>query len=119
MAKRQLTSSNEVPFTMKEAYLEGGRPHNLDFILERAWVEARWEPLFARVVSTIEDALNRAGWMPDDVDQVALIGGSAMVPMFHRTVAAVFPDRPVLLPPRADVAVALGAVLLTARFGSE
>ena len=29
---------------MKEAYLDGGRPHNLDFTLERSWVEARWEP---------------------------------------------------------------------------
>jgi molecular chaperone DnaK len=104
---------------MREAYMENGRPHNLDFTLERAWVESRWEPLFARAVSTIEDALRRAAWQPGDVDQVALIGGSSMVPMFHRTVAGMFPDRPVLLPPRADVAVALGAVLLTARFGVE
>jgi hypothetical protein len=31
----------------------------------------------------------------------------------------VFPQQQVLLAPRADVAVALGAVLLTARFGTE
>jgi molecular chaperone DnaK (HSP70) len=119
MAKRQLTVETCVPFTMREAYLEQGRPHNLDFQLERPWVEARWAPLFARAASAIEDTLRRAGWGPDDVDQVALIGGTAQVPLFHRTVASVFPGRPVLLPPRADVAVALGAVLLTARFGSE
>jgi molecular chaperone DnaK len=119
MAKRQLTVDESVPFAMREAYVERGRPHNLDFILERTWVEARWESLLARAVATIEEALRRAGWQPGDVDQVALIGGSSMVPMFHRTVAQMFPDRPVLLPPRADVAVALGAVLLTARFGNE
>lgn len=119
MAKRQLTADASVPFAMREAYVEHGRPHDIDFVLERAWVEARWVPLFGRVVSAIEDTLNRAGWRPSDVDQVALIGGSSLVPMFHRTVASVFPSQRVLLAPRADVAVALGAVLLTARFGHE
>jgi molecular chaperone DnaK len=119
MAKRQLSTDAAVPFAMREAYVEHGKAHNLDFTLERAWVEARWVPLFGRAVATIEDALNRAGWRPSDVDQVALIGGGSLVPMFHRTVASVFPNQPVLLAPRADVAVALGAVLLTARFGSE
>lgn len=119
MAKRQLTVDASVPFAMRDAYVEHGRSHNLDFVLERAWVEARWVPLFGRVVSTIEEALTRAGWRPADVDQVALIGGSALVPMFHRTVSSVFPQQDVLLAPRADVAVALGAVLLTARFGAE
>jgi molecular chaperone DnaK len=119
MAKRQLTSAAEVPVTMKEAYVENGRPHNLDFTLERSWVEARWEPLFARASQSIADALHRAGWRREEVDQVALIGGSSLVPMFHRTVSSMFPGQPVLLSPRADVSVALGAVLLTARFGSE
>jgi molecular chaperone DnaK (HSP70) len=119
MAKRQLTSEAAVPFAMREAYVENGRAHNLDFVLERAWVESRWEPLFQRAIVAIEDGLRRAGWRADEVDQVALIGGGAMVPMFHRTVARMFPGKAVLLPPRADVAVALGAVLLTARFGSE
>jgi molecular chaperone DnaK len=119
MAKRQLTVDEAVPFAMREAYVESGRPQNLDFTLERSWVEARWETLFARVAETVEEGLCRAGWEPRDVDQVALIGGGAMVPMFHRTIAAIFPNRPVLLPPRADVAVAMGAVLLTARFSHE
>jgi molecular chaperone DnaK (HSP70) len=119
MAKRQLTAAAEVPFAMREAFLDGGRPHNLDFMLERSWVEAHWAPLFERAAETIEEALHRAGWRPDEVDHVALIGGSALVPMFARTVARVFPKRPVTLSPRADVSVAIGAVLLTARFGSS
>ena len=119
MAKRQLTVETEVPFVMREAYVDHGRAHHLDFRLDRAWVEARWAPLFARAVTVIETTLARAGWRHADVDQVALIGGSSLVPMFHRTVSAVFPAQPVLLSPRADVSVALGAVLLTARFGSE
>ena len=119
MAKRQLTAAAEVPFVMRDAYVSGGRAHHLDFKLERSWVDARWQPLFARVVSTIEDALRRAGWRPEEVDTVALIGGSALVPMFQRVVGGVFPGQSVVLSPRADVAVALGTVLLTARFGAE
>jgi molecular chaperone DnaK len=119
MAKRQLTAATEVPFTMREAYVDHGRAHHLDFTLERSWVEARWAPLFERAVESIYDALRRAGWRRDEVDHVALIGGSSLVPMFHRVVSGVFPNQPVLLSPRADVSVALGAVLLTARFGAE
>ena len=117
MAKRQLTASAEVPFAMREAYVADGRSHHLNFKLERPWVEARWAPLFARVVSAIDEALTSARWRREDVDQIALVGGSALVPMFQRTVAGVFPGQSVVLAPRADVAVALGAVLLTARFG--
>src|SRR6185295_6175569 len=80
MAKRQLTSANEVPFAMRDAYVDRGRSHNLDFTLERAWVEARWAPLFEHAASAVGDALRRAGWRPADVDQVALIGGGALVP---------------------------------------
>jgi molecular chaperone DnaK (HSP70) len=117
MAKRQLTAAAEVPFAMREAYVADGRSHHLNFLLERPWVEARWAPLFQRVVGAIEEALGRAQWRREDVDQIALVGGSALVPMFQRTVAGVFPGQSVVLAPRADVAVALGAVLLTARFG--
>ena len=119
MAKRQLTAAAEVPFSMRDAYVAGGRAHHLDFKLERSWVEERWAPLFARVVASIEEALRRAGWQHDQVDHVALIGGSALVPLFQRTVAGVFPGQSVVLAPRADVAVGIGAVLLTARFGAE
>jgi molecular chaperone DnaK (HSP70) len=119
MAKRQLTVETEVPFVMREAYVVAGRGHNLDFRLDRPWVEARWAPLFARAVDVITATLARAGWQHREVDQIALIGGSSLVPMFHRVVSSMFPDQPVLLSPRADVSVALGAVLLTARFGSE
>ncbi|HEX3476584.1 MAG TPA: Hsp70 family protein [Kofleriaceae bacterium] len=104
---------------MREACFAGGRSHHLDFKLERTWVEARWQPLLARAVTTIEHALQGAGWRADTVDQVALIGGSALVPMFQRVVAGVFPARAVTLAPRADVDVAVGTVLLTARFGAE
>jgi len=119
MAKRQLTAAADVPFAMRDAYVAGGRAHHLDFALERGWVEERWAPLFERVVIAIWDAMRRAGWQREDVDQVALIGGSALVPLFQRTVAGVFPGQSVVLAPRADVAVGIGAVLLTARFGAE
>jgi hypothetical protein len=31
--------------------------HHLDFKLGRTWVEARWQPLLARAVTTIEHTL--------------------------------------------------------------
>src|SRR5262249_19335534 len=94
-------------------------PTTFDVKLERTWVEARWQPLLARAVTTLEHALSCARWRADTGELVALIGGSARVPMFQRAVAGVFAARSVTLAPRAAVAVALGTVLLAARFGAE
>jgi molecular chaperone DnaK (HSP70) len=114
-AKRALSTGQAVPLTMKEAYIDNARPRDLQVNLDRTWVEGRWVPLFERVQTTILGLLQRAGWRPEDVGCVALIGGSALVPMFQRTVSAIFPGQEVVVSPFADVAVAKGAVLLTAR----
>ena len=117
-AKRQLSTHPDVRLHMREAYLADRRRHDLDVPLDRGWAEACWEAILARAVRTIRAALARAGWKPHDVDEVALIGGGAQIPALQRAIRELFVDRPVIVPPRADVSVALGAVLLTARFSS-
>ncbi|HUJ57888.1 MAG TPA: Hsp70 family protein [Kofleriaceae bacterium] len=116
--KRQLSTKRDVPFAMREAYVETGRSRDLEIVIDRAWAEARWQPLLERVQATILGLLQRAGWRADDVDRVALIGGGSLVPMFQRYVGAVFPEQQVIVAPMAEVAVARGAVLLSARHGA-
>jgi hypothetical protein len=82
-------------------------------------VEARWQPLRARAVTTLEHALQCAGWRADAWIRSRPTGGSALVPMFQCAVAGVFAARGVALAPRAAVAVALGTGLLAARCGAE
>ncbi len=118
-AKRQLSSDREVQLVMREAYVHGGRPHDLEVVLDRAWAEARWAPLVSRAQEVITELMSRSGWRFDDVDNVAMIGGTSLIPSFRRMVSGLFSPHRLLASPRADVSVALGAVLLTARFGSE
>jgi molecular chaperone DnaK (HSP70) len=68
-------------------------------------------------VPTIAHVLPCAGRRTGDVDQVAVIGGSAAGPDAQRIAASVFPARGVTSAPRADVAAAVSAMLVTARSG--
>lgn len=117
-AKRQLSHNAEAPLAMRDAYLANSRRHDLAVLLDRPWVEHCWHPILARAEATVIALLERAGWALDEVDEIALIGGGAHIPALQLAVRGLFPGRPIIVPPRADVSVALGAVLLTARFGA-
>lgn len=118
-AKRQLSTRKETTLSMKEAYVQAGRPRDLEVVLGREWVEAAWRPLIQRAAAVVTETLQQAQWKPDDVETIALIGGSSLVPLFRSTIGELFPGRSILISPQADLAVALGAALLTARFGPE
>jgi molecular chaperone DnaK (HSP70) len=116
-AKRQLSTHAQAGLQMKDAYLEMGRPKDLSVTIDRAWAEACWQPLFDRIQRCVNELIARVRWQHGDVDACALVGGSAQIPMFSAALEALFPGR-VAVAARSDVAVALGAALLTARFGA-
>ncbi len=113
--KRALSTATETPLSMREAYIEGGEARDLGLIIERSWVDPLWDPLFARATAEIVRVLAQASWAPSEVDQVALIGGSALVPRFQDHVRRLFPRPVVTVADNAHVAVATGATLLAAR----
>ena len=117
LAKRQLSSTRarEVPFAMTEAYVHDGRRHDLRFILDEVWACGVWSKLLARARAVIETALHRAGWAPDSVDVVGLVGGSSLTPAFRRIIGELFDPEKITIPHDAETAVAIGATLLTAR----
>jgi molecular chaperone DnaK len=114
-AKRALTTARETRLSMREAYLEGGEGRDLGLILERSWVEPLWDPLFVRATDEVRSVLTQASWTADDVDEVALIGGTSLVPRFQDHVRGLFPRLKVTASADAHVAVATGATLLAAR----
>jgi molecular chaperone DnaK (HSP70) len=115
--KRQLSVRTETQFTMTEAFVANGRPRSLDLKIDRPWVEERWRPLFDRALDVVDEVLVQAGWRPEGVDAVALIGGTALVPKFQQLIAEKFGRDRVTISPDADLAVAMGAALLTVRHG--
>ncbi len=114
-AKRALSGALETRLMMREAYLEGGLSRDINVILERAWVEPLWAPAFARASLAVDDTMARAGWRDELVDEVVLIGGSSLVPAYQALVRERFRHVQVTATDIANVAVAVGATLLTAR----
>jgi molecular chaperone DnaK len=117
IAKRALSGQAEVRFAMPEAFVVKGRTQPIDVTLQRTWAEERWAPLMQRADAIVDEALRRAGWDYGDVDRVALIGGTSFVPSFQRCIAARFGSDRMVVSPDADLAVAIGATLLTSRHG--
>ena len=116
--KRILSSRKDAQFTMSEAFTVAGKPRSLDLKIDRPWIEERWKPLFDRAIDVVDEVLRQAGWAPEDVGAVALIGGTSLVPKFQELIAAKFGRERVSVSPDADLAVAMGAALLTVRHGS-
>lgn len=113
--KRQLSTANEATLVMREAYLQHGQRHDLDVRIDRAWVEPLWHPLFARGLGEVDRLLASVGWDIDDVGEVVLIGGTALVPRFQQLVRERFARSSVTISGRANVDVAIGATLMTGR----
>lgn len=115
LAKRQLSTSREVPFVMHEAYIHDGARRDLKFTLDEGWAEGVWGKHLARARAVIEEGLARAGWAPEAVDIVGLVGGSSQTRAFRRMMTQMFGTDRVTIPHDAEAAVAIGATLLTAR----
>jgi len=115
--KRILSSREVAQFTMNEAFIHAGRPKSLDLKIDRPWIEERWKPLFDRAIDVVDECLRQAGWSAEHVDAVALIGGTSLVPKFQNLIADKFGKDRVTVSPDADLAVAMGASLLTVRHG--
>jgi molecular chaperone DnaK (HSP70) len=92
---------------------------DLQMVLEQVWVEAAWAPLLDRSRGVVCELLARAGWTPEGVDLVGLIGGSSLVPAFRRAICELFGRDKLLAAADAELAVAQGATLLTARHRKE
>lgn len=110
--KRQLSSQPQVRLRLKEAYMSQG-VYDVDLMIERSWIEPRWQPLVERAEGVIQSLLQKTGWRVEDLHEVVLIGGTVMIPLVQRVFAQTF-GRPGKISAQANVAVAVGAALLAA-----
>ena len=113
--KRTLSSSPDARLFMRDAYVEHGSARDLDLMIDRAWVEPLWDPLFQRALDCFDRVMARAGWGRQDVDEIAMIGGTALVPRFQHLLRERYPRIRATVSDLAGVAVAIGATLLTCR----
>ena len=118
-AKRQLSSADEAPLHMRDAYIAKGERRALELLIDAPWARQVWASQMNRVRLIVGELLHRAGWTPEQVDVVGLIGGSSLVPAFRELLADGFGRDKLLMTPDAEIAVAQGATLLTARHRTQ
>ena len=118
-AKRQLSSADEAPFHMRDAYITRGERRSLELLIDVPWARQVWASQMNRVRLIVGELLHRAGWTAEQVDVVGLIGGSSLVPAFRELLADGFGRDKLLMTPDAEIAVAQGATLLTARHRAQ
>ncbi|HWM87745.1 MAG TPA: Hsp70 family protein [Kofleriaceae bacterium] len=112
--KRLLSTRNEAPLLMRDAYLASGRSCDLNSVVERSWIEPRWEPLVDRAVQVTQRLLDRGGCTAEQITHVVLVGGGTLMPLVRRRIAEMFPAAQQVTGDYAQVAIAAGAVLQTA-----
>jgi molecular chaperone DnaK len=112
--KRVLSSRADAPLLMRDAYLAGGRSQDLQTVVQRSWIEPRWEPLVDRAVMVIERLLSRSGCRPDRITHIVLVGGGTLMPLVRSKMAGTVPGAQVVTGDYAQIAIAAGAVLQTA-----
>ncbi len=86
-------------------------PKDLELRVTRAQLEGLVGPLVERTMQVALDVLGRAGWRPDQLDNLILVGGQSRMPLIWRRIREVFgkePNKGV----HPDEAVAIGAALL-------
>jgi len=109
-AKCELSASTESTINLPFISADESGPRHLSRQLTREQFEALVADLVARTEGPCQDAMEQAGFTPDDVDEVLLVGGQTRTPLVQQTVERIFarqPNRDI----NPDEVVAIGAAI--------
>jgi molecular chaperone DnaK len=109
-AKKRLSQEPFATITEEFIAERNGVPLNLDIEIHRDEYEALIEPLLAKTLKCVEDALTDAKLNASQINKVLLVGGATRTPLVHRMLSTRL-GRPVHSEIEPDLAVALGAAV--------
>ncbi len=112
-AKRQLTTAVEAHVAFRDAFVAGGRHHDLDVRVDRTWAETRWAPLVERACAVVDRTMARARLTADQLGDVLIVGGTSHIPLFQRALSERL-GRRVRGQSASELTVIRGAARLTA-----
>ena len=117
-AKMDLSTLLETEINLPFVTADASGPKHLQFKLTRAKLEQMMEPLLRRTLDPCKKALSDAGVVPNDIDEVVMVGGSTRIPRVQMLVKELFgkdPHQGV----NPDEVVALGAAIQGGVLGGE
>jgi molecular chaperone DnaK len=118
-AKHELSSVTSTDIRIAQlAHLPSGKPIEYGRKLRRDEIELWAAPLFRRLEAPCRDALQKAGRLAQQVDEVLLVGGMTRMPAVQRHIARIFGREPKLIP-NPDEVVAIGAAIEVARLDGQ
>ena len=109
-AKIELSSAQQTEINLPFLTADATGPKHLQVSLSKPKFEQMIEPLVARTMGPVKQALKDAGLSPKDIDEVVLVGGSTRIPLVQKTVEEYF-GRAANRSVNPDEVVALGAAV--------
>ena len=108
---KKLLSTQPVVTIAEEFIAEKNKvPLNLSMELQRSDYEDLIEPLLAKTLKCVDDAMQDAKIQAQQINKVLLVGGATRTPLVHRLLATRL-GRPVHSEIEPDLAVAMGAAV--------
>jgi molecular chaperone DnaK len=118
-AKHELSAVSSADLRIPQlGMLPSGKAIEYARTLRRDEVELWGAPLLRRLEGPCREALKKAGRLPQQVDEVLLVGGMTRMPAVRRQIAKIFGREPKVIP-NPDEVVAIGAAIEVARIEGQ
>src|SRR5487761_1552456 len=110
-AKMELSTVLETEINLPFITADASGPKHLALKLTRARFEQMCEDIFQRSVGPVKQAMSDAGFGPDKINEVVLVGGSTRIPRIQQIVKDLFQGKEPHKGVNPDEVVAVGAAV--------
>ncbi len=117
-AKQELSGVKKTPISLPFIGTGKEGPLHIETTLDRQTFESLCPDLLDRLLIPVQTALSDSGWMPEDIDDVVLVGGSTRMPMVQQLVRTIVPKQP-CQSVNPDEVVAVGAAVQSGILSGE
>ncbi|MGH9453313.1 MAG: molecular chaperone DnaK, partial [Terriglobia bacterium] len=118
-AKMELSTVLETEINLPFVTADASGPKHLALKLTRARFEQMCEDIFQRSVGPVKQAMTDAGFGPDKINEVVLVGGSTRIPRIQQIVKDLFLGKEPHKGVNPDEVVAVGAAVQAGVLGGE
>jgi len=109
-AKQELSGVQNTPISLPFISTGNDGPLHIETSLSRKIYESLCNDLLDKLFDPVNTVIDDSGWIPEDIDEVVLVGGSTRMPMVKQLVRTIVPNPP-CQSVNPDEVVAIGAAI--------